>query len=116
MVARICSDPGVTLKGIFDLIPCFMASLAMLAHRPMSSYELLVHDPINPTLISTGQLFFFAFSPNLLIGLAKSGVNGPLTCGSRVSRLISITWSYLASKDKLNNLNDSIPYMLHVPS
>ena len=37
IVARTCSDPGVTLNGIFDFRPRFNACFTMLAHRPMSS-------------------------------------------------------------------------------
>lgn len=48
IVARTCSDPGVTLNGVEDLIPCAMASLAMLAQRAISSYEELVQLPIKP--------------------------------------------------------------------
>jgi hypothetical protein len=40
-----------------------------------------VQLPIKPTLTSSGQPFLTASSPNLSIGLAKSGVNGPFTCG-----------------------------------
>jgi hypothetical protein len=35
-------------------------------------------------------------SANLDSGWARSGVNGPLTCGSSSLRLISISWSYSA--------------------
>ncbi|KAL0101766.1 hypothetical protein PUN28_019118 [Cardiocondyla obscurior] len=68
IVARICSDPGVTLNADFAFKPCFKACLAMLAHRPISSYELLVQEPIRPTLISFGQPFFLAVSP---VAIAK---------------------------------------------
>ena len=37
MVARICSEPGVMLNGIFALTPIFAACRTMLAARPMSS-------------------------------------------------------------------------------
>ena len=40
------------------------------------------------TLTSSGQLFFFAAAPNCEIGLAKSGVKGPLMWGSSSSKLI----------------------------
>lgn len=62
----------------------------MEAERAMSSYEELVQDPIKPTLMSTGQSFFLALAPSLSMGEAKSGVNGPLTWGIKVSRLISM--------------------------
>jgi hypothetical protein len=35
-----------------------------------------------PTRISSGHLFFSASLPNVFIGCARSGVKGPLTCGS----------------------------------
>ena len=63
IVARICSEPGVTLNAAFAVNPCSNACLAMLAQRPMSSYELLVHEPIKPTLISLGHPSFLAVSP-----------------------------------------------------
>jgi hypothetical protein len=44
----------------------------------MSSYDELVQEPISPTLISSGQLFFFASDASLETGVARSGVNGPL--------------------------------------
>lgn len=64
----------------------------MLAHLPISSYDEFVHEPMRPTLISLGQLFFLAASPNLEIGWAKSGVKGPLTWGSKVDKSNSINW------------------------
>lgn len=69
-----------------------LTSLTMLAHRPISSYEEFVHEPMRPTLISLGQLFFLAVSPNLEIGWARSGVKGPLTWGSKVERSNSMSW------------------------
>jgi hypothetical protein len=53
----------------------------------------LVQEPNKPTEILVGHPFAKAASFNLEIGVAKSGVNGPLTCGSKVDKSISITWS-----------------------
>lgn len=39
-----------------------------------------------------GQPAVLALLPNLEIGWAKSGVNGPLTWGSKVERSISTNW------------------------
>lgn len=66
----------------------------MLAARLMSSYDELVHEPMRPTLSSMGQSCFLAAAPKSLSVWARSGVKGPLMCGSSSSRLISITWSY----------------------
>ena len=90
------------------LRPCEAASSAIAADRLMSSYDELVHDPMRPTLSSAGQECFLTSEANLEIGVARSGVKGPLICGSRVSRFcsnqlnyfrlkvrtISILWSY----------------------
>ena len=61
-----------------------------------------MQEPMRPTLISTGQSFFLATSPSLEMGFARSGVNGPLTWGSRVERSISINW------EKKNNFTLTI--------
>src|SRR6218665_2811135 len=66
---------------------------AKLAAREISSYDELVHEPINPTSTLVGQLFFAAASFICEIGVAKSGVKGPFKCGSNSDMLISITWS-----------------------
>jgi hypothetical protein len=78
IVARTCSEPGVTVKIDFALIPLSIACCAILADRVISSYELLVQLPIRPlekkkilmqflidchvlpTRISVGHLFFSA--------------------------------------------------------
>jgi hypothetical protein len=78
MVARTCSDPGVIVNLLLTSRPCAAASLAMEAERDISSYDELVHDPIRATLSSSGQPFFLASVANLEIGVARSGVNGPL--------------------------------------
>lgn len=49
----------------------------------MSSYELLVHDPMSPAEISSFHPCSFTNDPNFDSGVARSGVNGPLTVGSR---------------------------------
>ncbi|MCY1233308.1 hypothetical protein D9M72_458460 [compost metagenome] len=71
--------------------------LANEAAREISSYEEFVQEPIKPTWICNGQLFFSASSLILEIGVAKSGVKGPFKCGSNSERLISITWSKYCS-------------------
>ena len=58
----------------------------MLAERVMSSYEELVQEPIKATLSSVGQSFLTTSSLNLEIGVAKSGVKGPLMWGSSSDR------------------------------
>ena len=72
----------------FDLTsrPWAEASFAMAAERVMSSYEELVQEPMRPTLRSAGQSFFLTSSANLEIGVARSGVKGPLMWGSSSDR------------------------------
>ncbi len=53
IVPLICSDPGVTSNGIFDLIPLDLACSAKLAALDISSYEELVQLPINATEIGS---------------------------------------------------------------
>ena len=52
----------------------------------MSSYELLVHEPIRPAEISSFQPCSFTNAPNFDSGVARSGVNGPLIVGSKSDR------------------------------
>lgn len=52
----------------------------------MSSYDELVQEPMRPTLISSGQLFFLASAASLEMGVARSGVKGPLMWGSSSER------------------------------
>ena len=59
----------------------------------MSSYDELVHEPIKPTSTFIGQPFFSARARTSEMGVAKSGVKGPLRWGSKVDRSISMTWS-----------------------
>ena len=78
MVARTCSEPGVTVNLLLVWRPWEAASLAMAAERVMSSYDELVQEPMRATLSSAGQLFFSTSWANFEIGVAKSGVKGPL--------------------------------------
>jgi hypothetical protein len=55
-----------------------------------------------PTLISLGQSFVLALLPSLDIGCARSGVKGPLTCGSNVVKSISTNYKL---KVKIKTLN-----------
>ena len=91
VVALICSEPGVTKNCEVVLTPWLRASLAMEAAREKSSYEEFVQDPISPTFSSCGHPFFSTASLNLEIGVARSGVNGPLICGSSSDKLISMS-------------------------
>jgi hypothetical protein len=78
IVARICSEPGVTVNRDFALMPWSRASRAIEAARDISSYEEFVQEPIRPTFNSSGQLLALTASLNLEIGVARSGVKGPL--------------------------------------
>ena len=78
----------------FDTYPhvdCYDRGLE--AARVMSSYDELVHEPMSAALISRGQPLALASAPRAATSRARSGVWGPLMCGVRVSRLISMTWS-----------------------
>jgi hypothetical protein len=90
--------------------PCLEASSAIDAERDMSSYEELVHDPISATFKSAGQSFFFTSSANLEMGVARSGVNGPLIWGSSSERFYPKSLAFIHSiliKDA-HNLNHLI--------
>jgi hypothetical protein len=52
----------------------------------MSSYELLVHDPMRPAEISSFHPCSLTTEPNFERGVAKSGVKGPLMVGSSSER------------------------------
>ena len=93
MVARTCSDPGVTMKGTADFKPRAAACSATSAARLMSSYEELVHDPMSADDISSMNSFeeSATSAANSEIGRARSGECGPTTCGSRVVRSILTT-------------------------
>mmetsp|Transcript_21649 Transcript_21649/g.38589 ORF Transcript_21649/g.38589 Transcript_21649/m.38589 type:complete len:208 (-) Transcript_21649:1161-1784(-) len=93
MVALICSEPGLMVKGTLALMPASRACLAMEAARAMSSYEELVQEPIRPAFSSDGQPFFLMASAKTEMGCARSGVKGPFTWGSSSVRFTSISWS-----------------------
>jgi hypothetical protein len=82
IVARTCSEPGVMVKADLALRPCEAASRAIEADRDMSSYDELVHEPMRPTLSSEGHECFLTSAANLEMGVARSGVKGPLMWGS----------------------------------
>ena len=90
-VYRTCSEPGLIPKS--DLVLRFFntACLAIDAALVKSSYDELVHEPINPQSTLIGQSFSFALSPISEIGVAKSGVKGPFKCGFNSDKFISIT-------------------------
>src|ERR1017187_444682 len=73
-----CSEPGVIVNSALAFKPWLVACSAMDAALVISSYDELVHEPINPTSNSSGQPFALTASANLDIGHAKSGVKGPL--------------------------------------
>jgi hypothetical protein len=63
MVARTCSEPGVTRKGTAALKPCALACSATSAARLMSSYEEFVQLLL--CSISSVCRFSFAFFHSL---------------------------------------------------
>ena len=65
------------MKSAFVFNPFSTACFAIDAEREISSYEELVHEPINPTSTSVGQLFSAATFAISEIGVALSGVKGP---------------------------------------
>ncbi len=95
MVARTCSEPGVTMNGVATVSPCAFACSATSAARLMSSYDEFVQLPIsaleiwsrNPLLASRTS------AASLPIGRARSGECGPTTYGSSVERSSSTTVS-----------------------
>src|SRR2546421_703490 len=89
-VARICSLPGVIKKSVFGLRPAAAACFTRPSARFMSWKELFVQLPINPADTERGHLFASTAAANLERGVERSGVNGPLICGSRVERLMII--------------------------
>ena len=91
MVYRTNSDPGVIVNSAFDFSFLSTACCASEAAREISSYDELVHEPIKPTSILVGHPFSLATSAIFEIGVARSGVNGPLIYGSSSSRLISMS-------------------------
>ena len=57
IVFLTCSDPGVIVNLDFKTTPLFTACLAIEAALDISSYDELVHEPINPTSTFFGHLF-----------------------------------------------------------
>ena len=94
IVARICSEPGVTSSSICARSPFAAAWRATDAARVMSSYDELVHDPISADEISSGQSFSCAAAPSSApTRWARSGEWGPLINGFNSSRSISTSRS-----------------------
>ena len=58
----------------------------------MSSYELLVQDPISPAENSSFHPLSFMKFANFDIGVARSGVKGPLIVGSISERFYNPCW------------------------
>jgi hypothetical protein len=92
IVARICSEPGVISSGTWVVNPLADAWRATEAARVMSSYDELVHDPINVELGTSGHPFSRAAAPTPSAPAlcARSGVCGPLSSGFSSSRSISM--------------------------
>ena len=57
IVFLTCSDPGVIVNLDFKITPFFTACFAIEAALEISSYDELVHEPINPTSTFLGHLF-----------------------------------------------------------
>lgn len=74
------------MNGTLTLRPAAVACLAMLATRDMSSYDELVHEPMRPAESSSFQLLDETNEANLDRGVERSGVKGPLRCGSSSER------------------------------
>lgn len=68
----------------------------------MSSYELFVQLPMRPAETFSGHCSSCTVFLNWDRGVDRSGVCGPLMCGSSSERLISISWSYSAPSSALN--------------
>jgi len=65
-----------------------------------------VQLPIRPADAVSGHWFIFTASANFESGVERSGVFGPLICGSRVERSIVMTSSYWApssARSKFDN-------------
>lgn len=96
-VARICSLPGVMKKSATGARPAAEACLTKDSQRVMSAYEEFVQEPIRPAPKVSGHWFAFTVSLKAERGVLRSGVKGPLMCGSSSERLISTTSSYWQS-------------------
>ena len=91
--------------------PWLAASRAIEADRVMSSYEEFVQEPIRATFNSAGQPFFTTSSLNLEMGVARSGVKGPLICGSKSERFYKEKRKSVTEKHpwgQSHNINDLI--------
>lgn len=66
----------------------------------MSSYELLVQDPISPAENSSFHPFSLMKFPNFDIGVARSGVKGPLIVGSISERFYNHVNKKIPSNEK----------------
>ena len=93
IVARICSEPGVTSSGAAALAPRAAACSATAAALDMSSYEELVQLPTRAAAMRSTYPEAAASPAILDTGLARSGVCGPTMCGSSADRSISRTRS-----------------------
>lgn len=74
------------MNGVAALRPLASACLAIEATRVKSSYDEFVHDPMRDADILSCQPFSCTIEANLLRGVAKSGVCGPLL--DRLSTLV----------------------------
>lgn len=83
----------------------------------MSSYELFVHDPINPAVNSSFQPCSLMNEPNFETGVARSGVKGPLIVGSRVDRSYERDEHLREHDDKggTYDFHDVIPFRSFIP-
>ena len=91
IVARTCSEPGVTMKGTAARTPCARACSTTSAERLMSSYEELVQLPIRAVeMASTNWLrSSWTSAARREIGRARSGECGPTMWGSSFDRSIT---------------------------
>src|SRR5687768_11940678 len=91
IVARTCSLPGEINSLVFAVIPCASAWRAIDAARVMSSYDELVHEPINRADASVGPALALAAGATFDPGRARWGVCGPLIHGWSDERSTSLT-------------------------
>jgi hypothetical protein len=89
-VARIFSLPAVINTGIFGFNPASRASRKSTAALLRSSKDEFVQLPIIACEISFGQVDPSTSPANADKACERSGVKGPLMCGSRVLRFISM--------------------------
>lgn len=79
--------------GTFGLKPAFLASRKSIAALLRSSNDAFVQLPIIACEMSFGHEDFSTSPANDDKVCERSGVKGPLICGSSVLRLISMTSS-----------------------